>query len=37
MGSIRTKRIYEVPEENNGIRILVDRLWPREIKNTIML
>ena len=32
MGSIRTKRIYKAPEENDGIRILVDRLWPRGIK-----
>lgn len=26
---IRTKRIYEQPESKDGIRILVDRLWPR--------
>ena len=32
MGSIRTKRIYKVPDVNDGIRILVDRLWPRGIK-----
>ena len=32
MGSIKTKRIYKAPEENDGIRILVDRLWPRGIK-----
>ena len=32
MGSIRTKRIFEVPDVNDGIRILVDRLWPRGIK-----
>ena len=32
MYSIRTKRIYEAPEENDGIRILVDRFWPRGIK-----
>ncbi len=25
------KRIYEPPEENDGFRILVDRLWPRGI------
>ena len=29
---IRTTRIYEAPEENDGIRTLVDRLWPRGIK-----
>ena len=32
MGCIRTKRIYEASDENDGIRILVDRLWPRGIK-----
>ena len=32
MGSIKTKRIYTAPEVNDGIRILVDRLWPRGIK-----
>jgi len=32
MYSIRTKRIYKAPEESDGIRILVDRLWPRGIK-----
>ena len=32
MGSIKTKRIHEVPDVNDGIRILVDRLWPRGIK-----
>ncbi|WP_370575249.1 DUF488 domain-containing protein [Methanomethylovorans sp.] len=26
---IRLKRIYDEPSENDGIRILVDRLWPR--------
>ena len=28
---IKIKRIYEVPEEKDGFRILVDRLWPRGI------
>jgi uncharacterized protein YeaO (DUF488 family) len=32
MGSIKTKRIYKAPDVNDGIRILVDRLWPRGIK-----
>ncbi|MCR5009068.1 MAG: DUF488 family protein [Oribacterium sp.] len=32
MGSIKTKRIYKAPEESDGIRILVDRIWPRGIK-----
>lgn len=25
---IKTKRVYENPEPSDGIRILVDRLWP---------
>lgn len=26
---IKIKRVYEKPQENDGLRILVDRLWPR--------
>lgn len=26
---IKVKRIYEIPSEDDGFRILVDRLWPR--------
>ena len=26
---IKFKRIYEKSEENDGFRILIDRLWPR--------
>jgi uncharacterized protein YeaO (DUF488 family) len=26
---IRVKRIYEMPQKDDGFRILVDRLWPR--------
>jgi len=29
---IKIKRVYEKAEESDGIRILVDRLWPRGIK-----
>ena len=29
---IRIKRIYDVPSEDDGFRILVDRLWPRGMK-----
>ena len=29
---ILLKRIYEPPEESDGYRILVNRLWPRGIK-----
>jgi uncharacterized protein YeaO (DUF488 family) len=32
MGSIKVKRIYEPAEKTDGIRILVDRLWPRGVK-----
>jgi uncharacterized protein YeaO (DUF488 family) len=28
-GDIRLKRAYEQPAEGDGLRILVDRLWPR--------
>jgi len=31
-GMIKTKRIYESPAEENGFRILVDRLWPRGVQ-----
>ncbi|MGC9151200.1 MAG: DUF488 domain-containing protein [Microbacter sp.] len=26
---MKTKRIYEAPQQEDGMRILVDRLWPR--------
>ena len=26
---IKVKRVYENPDKDDGIRILVDRLWPR--------
>jgi len=29
---IRVKRIYDPVEKDDGIRILVDRIWPRGIK-----
>ncbi|MFI8520826.1 DUF488 domain-containing protein [Streptomyces sp. NPDC085481] len=28
---IRVRRIYEPPEPDDGLRVLVDRLWPRGI------
>ncbi len=31
MPEIRIKRVYEPPEESDGVRILVDRVWPRGI------
>ncbi|MEU9156704.1 DUF488 family protein [Streptomyces sp. NPDC048417] len=27
--SVRVRRIYEPPEPDDGVRVLVDRLWPR--------
>lgn len=29
--NIQTKRIYEAPSPSDGIRILVDRVWPRGV------
>jgi uncharacterized protein YeaO (DUF488 family) len=29
--ALRVKRVYEEPEEGDGERILVDRIWPREL------
>ena len=26
------KRVYEKPDEGDGIRVLIDRLWPRGLK-----
>ncbi len=28
----RIKRVYEKPDEGDGVRVLVDRLWPRGLK-----
>ncbi|MEU6288202.1 DUF488 domain-containing protein [Streptomyces sp. NPDC005047] len=27
--SVRVRRVYEAPEAGDGVRVLVDRLWPR--------
>lgn len=32
MTTIQLKRAYDKPARNDGLRILVDRLWPRGIK-----
>jgi uncharacterized protein YeaO (DUF488 family) len=32
--SISLKRAYEPPAKNDGIRVLVDRLWPRGIRKS---
>lgn len=31
---IRIKRIYDRPDPSDGVRILVDRLWPRGLSKT---
>lgn len=31
MTKIKTRRIYDKKKEDDGIRILVDRLWPRGV------
>lgn len=32
--TIKIKRIYDVPEESDGFRVLVDRLWPRGLSKS---
>jgi uncharacterized protein YeaO (DUF488 family) len=32
MGTVKIKRIYEPFDKQDGVRILVDRLWPRGVK-----
>src|SRR5260370_7415290 len=34
-GMLRIKRIYDKPPKKDGWRVLVDRLWPRRIKNDL--
>lgn len=34
MTEFLTKRAYETPAASDGVRILVDRVWPRGIKKT---
>jgi uncharacterized protein YeaO (DUF488 family) len=29
--SVRTRRIYDEPSDDDGARVLVDRLWPRGV------
>ncbi|MEM1944549.1 MAG: DUF488 domain-containing protein [Nitrososphaerota archaeon] len=35
MHGIRVKRVYEKPDRGDGVRILVDRLWPRGLKKNV--
>ena len=37
MNQIKLKRVYELAEESDGFRVLVDRLWPRGIKKENLL
>ena len=30
--TIKIKRIYDLPADDDGFRVLVDRLWPRGVK-----
>ena len=30
---VRTKRVYEPPDANDGFRVLIDRLWPRGLSH----
>ena len=32
MGEIRLKRAYDEPAQNDGRRVLIDRIWPRGVK-----
>ena len=32
--TFRIKRVYEKPAATDGMRVLVDRLWPRGLKKT---
>jgi len=34
--NIRVKRAYEPPDTEDGLRILIDRLWPRGISKTAL-
>ncbi|MYS51252.1 DUF488 family protein, partial [Streptomyces sp. SID6013] len=29
--NVRVRRIYEPPDPDDGVRVLVDRLWPRGV------
>jgi len=31
-GSVRVARVYDPPGSGDGVRVLVDRLWPRGLK-----
>ena len=29
IGEVRVRRVYDEPDDNDGVRVLVDRIWPR--------
>ena len=29
IGEVRVRRVYDKPDDNDGVRVLVDRIWPR--------
>lgn len=31
---IQLKRVYDAPEDHDGVRFLVERLWPRGVKKS---
>ncbi len=33
---VRVKRVYAPPEPDDGLRYLVDRLWPRGVKKEVL-
>jgi uncharacterized protein YeaO (DUF488 family) len=33
-GAIRLKRVYDPPSADDGMRVLVDRLWPRGLRKS---
>jgi uncharacterized protein YeaO (DUF488 family) len=34
--AIRIKRVYDQPTATDGLRVLIDRLWPRGIKKSVL-
>jgi len=34
LDSVQVKRAYDPPSKNDGVRVLVDRLWPRGLTKT---
>jgi uncharacterized protein YeaO (DUF488 family) len=35
MKTMRIKRVYDAPSSDDGVRVLVDRLWPRGLKREV--